>query len=139
MKKLVASSLVILMTAAVLAAPALAGPDKKTELVALDGKSVDTMRLRDDFDAVWVVDTQRVLYRDDRRAYYLVTLDEACPSLGIRSKEFSFHPAWSWQLRTNSAYEIRPYVGSACDVSRIEKIDEAKADPLRAAAHHRVW
>ncbi len=140
MKRLIAFPLVIAMTvAAALAAPAFAGPEMKTELVALDGSKVDKMKLRDDFDAVWVIDTQRVLYRDDRRAYYLVTLAEACPSLGIRSKEFSFHPAWSWQLRTNFSYEIRPEVGSPCDVSRIEKIDEAKADPIRDAAHHRVW
>lgn len=139
MKRLVAFPLVIAMTAAAVAAPAFAEPEKKTELVALDGRQVDKMQLRDEFDAVWVVDTQRVLYRDDRRAYYLVTLKETCPSLGIRSKDFNFHPAWSWQLRTNFSYEIRPEVGSPCDVARIEKIDDARADPLRDAAHHRVW
>ena len=94
MKRLVAFPFAVVMAAVALAAPALANPEKKTELVddALDGSQVDKMRLRDDFDAVWVVDTQRVLYRDDRRAYYLVTLDAACPSLGIRSKEFRFPP-----------------------------------------------
>lgn len=139
MKGLIASSFVVLMTAATLAAPAVAGPEKKTELIALDGRSVDKMPLRDDFDATWVIDTQRVLYRDDRRAYYLVTLKDACPSLEIRSLGFAFHPAWSWQLRDNFAYEIRPQAGSRCDVARIEKMDDAKAEPLRDAAHHRVW
>jgi hypothetical protein len=139
MKKLIVVSLVALMGAAVLATPALAGPDKKTELVALDGKSVAKMPLRDDFDATWVLDTQRILFRDDRRAYYLVTLKEACPSLTIRSLNFSFHPGWSWQLRDDFSYEVRPQAGSPCDVARIEKMDDAKADPLRDAAHHRVW
>lgn len=140
MKRLITFSLVTMMTAAAFTAPALAEPvKKKTELVALDGKSVDKMQLRDDFDATWVIDAQHVLYRDDRRAYYLVTLKEACPSLEIRSLGFSFHPGWSWQLRDNFAYEIRPEAGSRCDVAKIEKMDDAKAEPLREAAHHRVW
>jgi hypothetical protein len=139
MKKLVALSLMAALTSAALPAPVIGEPVKKTELVALDGKRVDDMPLRDDFDAAWVVDTQHVLYRDDRRAYYLVTLKEACPPLGIRSMDFNFHPGWLRQLRASDSYEIRPEAGSRCDVARIEKVDDAKADPLRDAAYRRAW
>lgn len=140
MKRLITSSLITLMAAAALtAAPAMAEPDRKTELVALDGESVDLMRLRHDFDGVWVIDNQNILYRDDVRDYYLVTLGAACPTLDIRSRQFDFHPAWSWQLRANFSYEVRPSVGSACDVSTIAQIDDAKATKLRDSAQWRVW
>ena len=90
-------------------------------------------------NGVWVIDNQNILYRDDVRDYYLVTLDNACPTLDIRSREFSFHPAWSWQLRANFSYEVRPNAGSPCDVSRIAQIDDDKAVALRDAAQWRVW
>jgi hypothetical protein len=139
MKKLVVAVLMAALTSAALPAPVIGEPVKKTELVALDGRRVDDMQLHYDFDAAWVVDTQHVLYRDVRRAYYLVTLKEACPPLGIRSMDFNFYPGWSRQLRTSDSYEIRPEAGSRCDVARIENMDDAKADPLRDAARRRVW
>ena len=59
MKTLIQALLATLITAAGLAAaPALGEPARKTELVDLDGKSVDSMKLSYDFDAVWVVDDQ---------------------------------------------------------------------------------
>lgn len=138
MKRLIALSLVAFTSAAALAVPALAEPAKKTELVAL-GANVDKIPLRYDFDAVWVVDTQNVLYRDDRREYYLVTLKESCEPLEMRSRSFDFHPGWVWELRDNRAYEVRPEGGSYCKVARIEKVDDTKATALRDSAHHRVW
>ena len=140
MKTSFAVSLAIFLAAsAAMDSPARAEPDRKTDLVMLDGTSVDLMRLRHDFDGVWVIDNQNILYRDDVRDYYLVTLDSACPTLDIRSRKFNFHPGWSWQLRANFSYEVRPEAGSPCDVSRIAQIDGDKAVALRDAAQWRVW
>jgi hypothetical protein len=140
MKRLIASSLVTLMTAAALtAAPALGEPTRKTELVELDGKSVDRLQLRYDFEAPWVVDNQKILWRDTHRDYYLVTLKEVCEPLDIRSLNFSFFPAWSWQLLASHAYEVRPQAGAWCDVARIEQVDDARANALREAAQRRAW
>jgi hypothetical protein len=113
--------------------------DRKTELVALDGARVDRIRLRYDIVDTWLVDTQSILYRDDSRAYYLVTLKEACKRLDIRSLRFTLYPSWSWQLRADRAYEVRPQVGSHCDVAKIEQIDRARADALREASQWRIW
>jgi len=139
MKRIAASIITLLTTVPLAATPATAEPDRKTDLVALDGRSVDLMRLRHDFDGVWVIDNQNILYRDDVRDYYLVTLGKVCPTLDIRSREFNFHPAWSWQLRANFSYEVRPDAGSPCDVSKISQIDDAKAITLRDSAQWRVW
>lgn len=141
MKRLIASSLTVCLASLALAsAPALAQPAiKKTELVTRDGTSVDQMRLRGGVYSTWVIDNQNILYRDDRQDYYLVTLREACRSIEIRSRPFSFHPADPWLLRTSYSYEVRPSVGSPCDVSRIEHVDPDKAKPLRDSAMWRVW
>ena len=140
MKRLFASSLVIVLaTAALAAAPALGQPDNKTELVALDGESVDKMQLRYDFNAGWVVDTQNILWRDNSRAYYLMTLKEACEPLDIRGRRVDFFPSWSPQLRASRAYEVRPQAGAPCDVARIEQIDDVRANPLRDASLRRIW
>jgi hypothetical protein len=135
MKRLIALSLGFLIAAA----PSLAEPAAKTQLVALDGKSVSKMQLRHDFDAAWVIDNQNVLYRDDTRDYYLVTLKQACEPLDIRDRNFAFHPGDSWQLLASRRYQIRPSVGERCDVAKIEQIDNAKANPLRDASAWRVW
>jgi hypothetical protein len=128
------------MAAATLAAaPALAQPERKTELVELGGKSVDRMQLRYDFNSAWVVDNQNILYRDNTRDYYLVTLKEACEPLDNRGRPFSFHPAWSWQLLASRDYEVRPQDGQWCDVARIEQVDDAKATELRDKSQWRVW
>jgi hypothetical protein len=138
MTKLIA--LATLIAAAGLAAtPALGQPEAKTTLVALDGKSVDRMQLRYDFDSAWVLDKQSILYRDINRDYYLVTLKTACEQIEIRGRGFSFHPSWSWRLLSSSSYEIRPDAGERCDVARIEQIDETRAAPLRDAAQRRIW
>ena len=141
MKRLIASSLTVCLASLALAsAPALAQPAiKKTELVTRDGTSVDQMRLRGGVYSTCVIDNQNILYRDDRQDYYLVTLREACRSIEIRSRPFSFHPADPWLLRTSYSYEVRPSVGSPCDVSRIEHVDPDKAKPLRDSAMWRVW
>lgn len=136
MKRLIASSLVVLLTAAT---PALGEPVKQTELVELGGKSVDRMQLRYNFDAAWVVDNQNILYRDTFRDNYLVTLKEACQPLDIRRRDFKFHPSWAWQLRASHAYEVRPIAGVRCDVGKIEQIDDARADTLRDASLWRAW
>jgi hypothetical protein len=140
MKRLIASSLVTLLTAAGLAAaPALGQPDRKTELVEVDGRHVVSLQLRYDFEAPWVVDNQNILWRDTRRDYYLVTLKEACEPLDIRSLSFNFHPGWSWQLLTSRAYEVRPQSGAYCDVAKIEKVDDVRGNALRDAAQRRAW
>ena len=141
MKRLIASSLVTLMTAAALAAaPALGEePARKTELVELDGTSVDIMQLRYDFDAAWVIDNRSILYRDTHRDHYLVTLKEACTQLDNRRRRFKFFPSWSWRLLASNTYEVRPRRGQECDVGRIEKVDETRANTLRDAAQWRSW
>lgn len=113
--------------------------DRKTELVALDGKSVDRIQLRYDFDGTWLIDIQNILYRDTFRDYYLVTLKEACKQLDIRSLRFRLYPSWSWQLRADRTYDVRSEVGAHCDVAKIEQIDRARADALREAAQRRIW
>jgi hypothetical protein len=139
MKRLIALSLVTLMAAAGLAAaPALGEPTRKTELVELDGKSVDTMQLRHAIDATWVVDNQNILYRDTSRDYYLVTLKEACRQLEVR-RSFDFFPAVSWELREDRTYEVRPQAGPHCGVARIAQVDDARADALRDASLRRAW
>jgi hypothetical protein len=139
MSRFVALSLATLMTAVCAATPAVGEPTPKTELISLEGKSVDSMRLRHDFASTWVIDTQTILYRDDVRDYYLVSLKEACATLGIRSRSFSFQPAWSWKLEADRSYEVRPEAGSRCDIAKIEQIDKTRADPLREASMWRVW
>ena len=62
------------------------------------------MRLRDGSTyATWVIDKQNVLYRDEYRDYYLVTLSEACEPLEIRHRGFAFHPGAPWRLRATTA------------------------------------
>ncbi len=140
MKRLIASSLVALATlAGAISMPAAADPEARTELVALDGTSVDKLRLRHGFDGVWVVDTQTILYRDTTRDYYVVSLKAACDSLSLRSRSFHFYPGWTWPLKAERSYEVRPQVGSSCDVAKIAQVDDAKADSLREASLRRVW
>ena len=140
MKRLIASSLATLIAAAALAAPpALAEPARKTELVELDGKSVDSMQLRYDFDAGWVVDNQTLLYRDTSRDYYLVKLTEACKQLDVRGRSFKFFPSWSWRLLASNTYEVRPEAGRPCGVARIEKVNDARANTLQDASQRRIW
>ena len=139
MKGLVSLSLAALITvAAVAAAPGIADPARKTELVDIDGKSVENFQLRHDFNGVWVVDTQNVLWRDESRDHYLVTLSEACDQLAVR-REFNFHPASVWELDASRSYEVRPFAGRYCDVAKIEQISEAKAAALKEVALRRAW
>lgn len=140
MKRFIASSLAALvMIAGAASTPATAEPETKTELVALDGSNVDKLRLRHGFSGVWVVDNQTILYRDTTRDFYVVSLKEACTSLDVRSRSFHFFPGWTWPLKSDRSYEIRPQVGSPCDVEKIAQVDDAKADALRDAALRRVW
>ena len=137
MKKLIASSLVILMATA---APASGEESvRKTELVDVDGASVDVIQLRYDMDAAWVIDNRSVLYRDTHRDHYLVTLKEACTQLDVRRRSFKFFPSWSWRLLASNTYEVQPRRGPECDVGRIERIDDVRATALRDAAQWRSW
>jgi hypothetical protein len=136
MKRFIASALACVA----LAGPALGEPETKTQLVAIDGTSVETLRLRDgSIYSTWVIDKQNVLYRDDSRDYYLVTLEEACEPLEIRRRAFAFHPASPWQLKATSTYEVRPAAGAPCKVAKIARIDDARAAPLRDASLWRAW
>jgi hypothetical protein len=128
------------MTAAGLAVPATADESvRKTELVDIDGSSVDRLQLRYDFDAGWVIDNQNILYRDTHRDHYLVTLKEACTQIDVRSRRFKFFPSWSWELLATRTYEIKPAVGQECDVARIARLDEKRANTLRDEAERRIW
>jgi hypothetical protein len=133
-------SIVLALACVTLAGPALAEPETKTQLVALDGESVASMRLRDgDTYSTWVIDKQNVLYRHEFRDYYLVTLKEACEPLAIRRRAFAFHPGSPWQLKATSSYELRPVGGASCEVAKIARIDDARAAPLRDASLWRAW
>jgi hypothetical protein len=139
MKKLVVLTAACAALAGLGAAPALGQPETKTELVDLDGATVDEMHLRYDFDAAWVVDNQNILMRDTHRDFYLVTLKEACPRLDVRRERFSFRPTEVWKLRAHYSYEVRPSAGPWCDVGRFSRVDDAKAGELRENANWRAW
>jgi hypothetical protein len=138
MKRIVASLLALTTAATLAATPALA-ESRKTELIDLDGKNVDVIQLRYDMDAGWVIDNRTLLYRDTSREHFLVTLKEACKQIDNRGRSFKFFPSWSWRLLASNTYEVRPEVGQECDVARIEKIDETKANALRDSAMRRIW
>jgi hypothetical protein len=139
MKRLIAASLAtVAVLALVGSVPALGQAAKKTELVDLDGRSVDRMQLRHALDATWVVDNQNILYRDTTRDYYLVTLKQACRQLEVR-RSFVFFPAVSWELKENRTYEVRPEAGPHCGVAKIAQVDDARADTLRDASLRRAW
>lgn len=137
MRRPVAIALSILI-GAVIASPAMGEPTG-TELIDVEGKSVDGLQLRHDFDAGWVIDNQNLLYRDTSRAHYLVTLQEACRQLDVRGRRFHFFPSWSWRVTASQSYEIRPEAGPRCDVARIEMVDGTRASTLRAEADRRIW
>jgi hypothetical protein len=140
MKKLIASSLVTLLTATLLAAaPATAEASRKTELINGAGAGVDALVLHYDFNSVWVVDNQSILYRDNSRTYYLVTLKAACDQLTHRGRGFSFHPENPWRLEATHSYEVRPEAGPRCDVARIAQIGDDQANTLRETADRRTW
>lgn len=136
MAKLMALTLAILMAAV---APAWGEEVRKTELIDIDGKSVDRLQLRYNFDASWVIDNQNILYRDAHRDHYLVTLKEACKQLDNRGRRFKFFPSWSWELKASHTYELKPRAGQECDVSTIARVDDAKATALRDAGAWRNW
>lgn len=129
-------ALLALTTASI--APASAETPRKTELVGIDGQSVDNIQLRHGFNAVWVVDTKNLLWRDDSRDHYLITLAKDCEQLA-RRRPFSFHPAESWELDSARSYQIRPLAGERCDVAKIAQVDDGKAATLRASALRRAW
>lgn len=140
MKVMLAASLVALMaTAGIAVAPVWAEPEAKTQLVTLEGRSVDIMQLRHDFNSVWVIDSQNILYRDDSRDHYVVTLKEACEPLTIRDRRFSFHPEVDWRLKASTRYEIRPLAGRPCSVAKVEQVSDERADAMRVSALWRMW
>lgn len=136
MKAMIALSLVGLAMAFV--APAVGEPEQKTELVRADGQRVDVMPLYYQFSDTWVIDAQNVLWRDDSRDYYLVTLKDDCAQLEER-RPFQFHPGNPWRLSSDRSYEIRPQAGPFCKVSRITQVDDTRGAALRESALRRVW
>lgn len=136
MKRMIALSLVAFMATV---APALAEPVQKTELIGPDGKSVDGMVLHYDFSSAWLIDNQNILWRDNSRTYYLVTLKEACEPLDIRGRSLSFHPETSWRLMETHSYEIRPEAGAPCNVARIERMNDERGAATRISAKWRIW
>jgi hypothetical protein len=144
MTRLIAPLLATLTTAAVLtsiqaAAPALALPERKTELIETGGNHVDQMQLLYNFDAAWVVDNQNILYRDVRQDYYLVTLKSACQQIEVRGRRFDFFPSWSPELFASHKYEVRPEAGPHCGVAKIAQVDDTRAITLRDSSQRRVW
>lgn len=139
MKRLIASSLATLMTAAALALPALGEPVRKTELVELNGKSVDTMPVLYDFHSAWLVDHKNIVYGDRHGDYYLVTLKVACEQLEDRNRRFDFYPSPSWRLLASKTYVVHTRDGPSCDVARIEQLDDGRAKALRDASLRRMW
>lgn len=136
MKRFIAAALACVA----LAGPALAEPETKTQLVAIDGTIVESMRLRDGMMySTWVIDSQNVLYRHEFRDYYLVTLKLACAPLEIRLRPFAFHPGAPWRLKATSSYELRPESGAPCEVAKIAKIDKSRAGALQDASLWRAW
>jgi hypothetical protein len=134
MKKLIGLSIASLAAVGLLAAaPAMGQPEKKTELVKLGGESVDSMLLRYAFDATWVVDSQNILLRDTYRDHYLVSLKDGCDALVDIKRSFKFVPALTGSIRAGRTYEVRNSVGAPCDIVKIEQIDDARAQELRAA------
>jgi hypothetical protein len=115
------------------AAPAVGQPEKKTELVELDGKAVDSMLLRYAFDATWAVDEQHILVRDTYRDHYLVTLKSECEKLEMQ-RGIKFFPALAGRIRASLRYEVRDPVGQPCDITRVEQIDQERANELKAAS-----
>ncbi len=136
MKRSIAAAL----ACAALAGPARAEPQTKTQLVAIDGTRMESMRLRDGvMYSSWVIDNQNVLYRHEFRDYYLVTLKQACTPLEIRQRPFAFHPGAPWRLKATTSYEVRPESGVPCEVEKIAKIDKARASTLQTASLWRAW
>ena len=118
-------------------APALAAPETRTELIALNGERVDQLDLAYAFDGVWVVDNQNLLYRDTSGSYNQVTLKAACNSV-IR-RNFNFFPSLASQLLATTIYEVRPEAGPRCGVAKIEKLRETKSIARRDASRRRDW
>jgi hypothetical protein len=136
MKRLIAAAL----AAAALASQALAQPEPKTQLIDIDGARVPVLKLREGSSyATWVVDTRSVLYRDEFRQYFLVTLKSACAPLAVRDRRFDFHPSAPWRLKETSEYELRAAGSVKCEVATIARIDDARASPLRDASLWRAW
>ena len=113
------------------AAPAMAQGDKKTELVELNGKSVDSLLLRYAFDATWAIDDSHILLRDTYRDHYYITLKAPCEKLDMH-RDIGFTPALVGRIRASLHYEVRDAVGSPCDIVRVEQIATDRATELKA-------
>jgi hypothetical protein len=131
MKKFVGSVLSIAVAVTAFAAPAIAEPDVKTQLVDGSGKQVDSLLLRYAFDATWVLDDQKVLLRDTYLDHYLVTLAAPCEWMD-RSTGFKFFPSLSNRVRASLRYEVRDNAHENCDIAKLEKISTDAAKTLRA-------
>lgn len=140
MRVLVASTLAaIMVVAAFITAPASGEPATKTELVNQSGQSVAKIVLQHDFNSLWYIDNRNLLWRDNSRTYYLVTLKQACTPLDIRGRSLRFRPEAQWQLLSTRSYEIRPEAGEDCAIARIEQMNDARGDAVRATTQWRIW
>lgn len=128
MKKFIGSVISVAFAVTAFAAPAIAEPDVKTQLVDGSGKQVDSLLLRYGFDATWVLDDQKVLLRDTYLDHYLVTLAAPCEWMD-RSTAFKFFPALTNRVRAARSYEVRDNIHENCDIAKLEKLstDAAKA------------
>jgi hypothetical protein len=115
---------------AAVVAPAVAAPERKTELVD-DGKAVDSLLLRYGFESTWVLDVQSILMQDAYREYYLVTLEEPCEWIE-RPFPFAFAPKLHDRVRASLTYDVRDDQHEDCRVAKIEKVSLETAKGLRA-------
>ncbi len=120
----------LLAAGATMIAPAAAGPERRTEMVD-DGKAVDSLLLRYNFDATWVLDAQKIMLRDTYRDHYLLTLKKPCGWIEL-SNPFTFFPALRDRVRASLRYDVRDNLHAICDIAKIEKISSQTAKELRA-------
>jgi hypothetical protein len=130
-KSLIASVMVLAAMAAGLATPALAQDAKHTQLLDDTGAAVDSLLLRYDFEATWVIDNERILVRDTQRNHYLISLKGKCAELD-KDRSFAFFPVLKDRVRASLHYEVRSKAGPYCDIGKIEEINAQAAASLRA-------
>jgi hypothetical protein len=128
MKTLMA--VIALGVSAAMVAPAIAAPERKTEMVD-EGKPVDSLLMRYAFDATWVLDEERILIRDEYRDHYLVTLKERCEWIDL-PRPFKFVPRLHDRVRASLSYDVRDNQHEDCSIAKIEKVPMETAKGLRA-------
>jgi hypothetical protein len=131
MKAIAAAILIATATTAATTTAMAQAPS--TVLVNEDGEVVDTLLLRYSFDAMWALDTQRILLRDSYRDHYLLTLDAPCEKLDM-DRSVTFVPPLTGRIKASLTYEARDKAGPPCDIAKVEWIGKEQAAALRAEA-----